>query len=334
MHNKIDFMIANIVWNPNKWKEILINPETGYDNPKKQLEHGSMNDKFDEKKPGFIQVKDKPVNFSNNGIIILYTTNTDKKTKQIVGIYTNANVLKEPKSYSWTGFDENIYNINIQANKDLSMVFPLYLNANKYEHVFDNKYFGRYYSYHDISLAKMIIKDELIELKKSGSYKNELRKLKNIYSYITNNKCDFKFLNSDEIEQQELIDYYSKDNSKEKLIEDLKNAEAQESQSVIVEQKSYKRDNKTIAQLKLYRDFKCQICGTQIRKKEGDFYIEVAHIKPKLMNGSETPDNILILCPNHHKEFDYGKLEILNHSKDNIEFELNERSYKIDLRII
>ena len=44
---------------------------------------------------------------------------------------------------------------------------------------------------------------------------------------------------------------------------------------------------------------------------DGSFYIEAAHIKPKSQQGTETPDNILILCPNHHKEFDLGKREII-----------------------
>jgi predicted HNH restriction endonuclease len=44
-----------------------------------------------------------------------------------------------------------------------------------------------------------------------------------------------------------------------------------------VDNKIYKRDNKAIALIKLLRDFKCQICGTTIVKKNGSRYIEAAH---------------------------------------------------------
>ncbi len=65
----------------------------------------------------------------------------------------------------------------------------------------------------------------------------------------------------------------------------------------------------------------------------GSFYIEAAHIKPKHKKGRETPDNILILCPNHHKEFDFGNLKIEKHAKDEIVFQLNSKRYNIDLGV-
>jgi len=335
------FIIANISWNPTRWRDTYINPKAGHEYARKFPGHESLNFKFDKKGIdnkknifGFVQWKYKPTNFENGGIIIFYTQNTDERKGQIVGIYCNVEILNDRLRHSWTGFENNIIDLNIKAEKDLSMLFPISLNANNYKSESKKRLTGQIgFSYHDISLAEQIVKDELIELQKSGIQETEFRKLKNIYSYITGKESDFEFLDSDEIEQQELIEIFTKENNKKKLIKDLSNVEASETETVIVQQKTYKRDNKTIAQLKLYRDFKCQICNTQIRKKNGGFYIEAAHIKPKHKNGSETPDNILILCPNHHKEFDYGKLEIKYQSKEKIEFELNDKNYEIDLRI-
>mgnify|MGYP006360662093 CR=1 FL=1 len=54
-----------------------------------------------------------------------------------------------------------------------------------------------------------------------------------------------------------------------------------------------------------------------------------AHIIPKKDKGNENKENILILCPNHHKEFDYGKRKIIEHTKKEIVFELNEKLYTI-----
>jgi len=143
---------------------------------------------------------------------------------------------------------------------------------------------------------------------------------------------NFEFYNSDEIEQIEIIKFYQKI-EREKIIKELSNLKATESEKVTVSQRRYKRDNKTIAQLKILRNFECQICRNKIKKSNGDFYVEAAHIKPKSTQGTETPDNILILCPNHHKEFDHGKLKIIKHTKKKIKFILNDENYKIDLNI-
>ncbi|MFH2029353.1 MAG: HNH endonuclease [Bacteroidota bacterium] len=46
--------------------------------------------------------------------------------------------------------------------------------------------------------------------------------------------------------------------------------------------------------------------------------MEAAHIKPKHKKSKETPENILILCPNHHKEFDFGRRIIREHNKQSM----------------
>jgi len=39
------------------------------------------------------------------------------------------------------------------------------------------------------------------------------------------------------------------------------------------------------------------------------------------------------LCPNHHKEFDYGDLKIIQHTKELIIFRLNGSEYNISLSL-
>lgn len=80
-------------------------------------------------------------------------------------------------------------------------------------------------------------------------------------------------------------------------------------------------------------DGKKQICGTQIPKADGTYYIEAAHITPKAQKGPELPENILILCPNHHKDFDYGKPVIIERDKEHIRFKLNGKEYNISLKL-
>jgi predicted restriction endonuclease len=75
------------------------------------------------------------------------------------------------------------------------------------------------------------------------------------------------------------------------------------------------------------------MCGTSILKKDGSFYVEAAHITEKKHKGPESPDNILILCPNHHKEFDFGNKKIIDRTKEKLYFELNGRKYNISLEL-
>jgi len=93
------------------------------------------------------------------------------------------------------------------------------------------------------------------------------------------------------------------------------------------------RDNATVSYIKILRSFKCQICGRNIRKRDGSLHVEGAHITEKKSSGPEIPSNILILCPNHHKEFDLGEREIIERDDNFIRFVMNGTEYRISLTI-
>jgi len=73
--------------------------------------------------------------------------------------------------------------------------------------------------------------------------------------------------------------------------------------------------------IKLDHDFTCQICGLRLNSPEGPF-AEAAHIKPlgRPHNGPDIQENILCLCPNHHKLLDTGSIRI-NRDLEVIDFE-------------
>ena len=70
--------------------------------------------------------------------------------------------------------------------------------------------------------------------------------------------------------------------------------------------------NTTIAkEVKELHNHRCQLCGER-REKDGSGYAEAHHIHPL---GAEPPGpdrkaNILVLCPNHHSDFDFGMLSV------------------------
>lgn len=77
------------------------------------------------------------------------------------------------------------------------------------------------------------------------------------------------------------------------------------------------RDYKLSRKLKDMYNFKCQICNKSILIWGNDdesfsHYIEVHHIKPlgKPHKGLDKISNMLVLCPNHHAEFDMGSIAI------------------------
>ena len=114
---------------------------------------------------------------------------------------------------------------------------------------------------------------------------------------------------------------------------ELKEVTPQTPETIEVKGKQYKRNNRIIAQLKILRDFKCQICGTRILKRDKYFYVEAAHIIQKKDRGPEIPDNLIILCPNHHKEYDLGEKQIIKKTKDEVVFNLNGIKYSVSLKV-
>ncbi len=97
---------------------------------------------------------------------------------------------------------------------------------------------------------------------------------------------------------------------------DLSWLDQEESDEVVerhtVQVQQQKRDRKTAARLKrLYRN-ECMICGVRLQVAEEQYYSEAAHIRPlgKPHDGPDKPSNMLVLCPNHHLQFDRGVLRL------------------------
>lgn len=73
------------------------------------------------------------------------------------------------------------------------------------------------------------------------------------------------------------------------------------------------RDTEKAQKIKrLYRD-RCQVCGIAIKVPGGKRYSEVHHLHPLKEGGDDSYGNMIVLCPNHHAEFDYRAVGI---SKD------------------
>lgn len=72
------------------------------------------------------------------------------------------------------------------------------------------------------------------------------------------------------------------------------------------------RDTSLSRKIKEENNWKCQICGESIILPNSKYYSEGHHLKPLggEHSGPDIRDNIIILCPTHHTEFDYGSIAI------------------------
>lgn len=92
--------------------------------------------------------------------------------------------------------------------------------------------------------------------------------------------------------------------------------EQEESDGVVerhtVEKKVQKRDRRKAAALKLHYKNACQFCGVRLEVGKNHFYSEAAHIKGlgEPHHGPDKASNMLVLCPNHHLQFDRGVLRL------------------------
>lgn len=75
--------------------------------------------------------------------------------------------------------------------------------------------------------------------------------------------------------------------------------------------KRFRRCQKLARKVKEIYGGKCQVCGFTFEKQgSGKPYAEAAHLVALGDGGADSLQNLLCLCPNHHKMLDHGPLEI------------------------
>lgn len=72
------------------------------------------------------------------------------------------------------------------------------------------------------------------------------------------------------------------------------------------------RNTDLVKELKRTYNHQCQVCGTTRQQKGQKGYAEGHHLQPlgRPHDGPDIQENILVLCPNHHADFDYGKIAV------------------------
>ena len=101
--------------------------------------------------------------------------------------------------------------------------------------------------------------------------------------------------------------------------------------SVIINRKI--RDTELARKIKHDYDWKCQICGKRIILPSNQFYAEGHHLRPlgSGYDGLDIRGNIIVLCPSHHAEFDYGSIAIDPKTKKIVHVDSNNEYHYRDL---
>ena len=119
-------------------------------------------------------------------------------------------------------------------------------------------------------------------------------------------------LADDESKLVEAIDAMDEEVSEEALMAAVAShtSSAPEQTESIV--KRAKRSRRLAGDLKALYQGHCQLCGFTFTTAAGNPYAEVAHLRPisETEKNLDVKDNVVVLCPNHHKMLDHGPLEI------------------------
>lgn len=94
--------------------------------------------------------------------------------------------------------------------------------------------------------------------------------------------------------------------------------------------KAYKRNPVLSLALKRKYEDKCQICGTTFKIDKG-FFCDTHHLKPLGAGGTDTSDNVLVLCPNHHRIFHRSRIEIISKTESKIVVRASKQIFDICL---
>ncbi len=83
----------------------------------------------------------------------------------------------------------------------------------------------------------------------------------------------------------------------------------------MVRRKDFDRDYPALDELKALYEHKCQVCHRRLQLGAERYYCEAHHLRPlgREHRGPADPSNVVILCPNHHAEFDFFLFAILDY---------------------
>jgi len=168
-------------------------------------------------------------------------------------------------------------------------------------------------SHHSWDVILKLKEKQILKIKNDDE--SEFReRSKTLSLKFQNKKYLSKYLNSYDVPNLSKLKpgvYFFKNISsvkKQKKLKEVKRGIPKKIFSVV---KHTKRDVKKVRDLKLHYLDKCQICKYCLILENGKRHSEVHHLRP-IGNelGNDDFDNMIVVCPNHHKAFDFSVLRL------------------------
>jgi predicted HNH restriction endonuclease len=77
--------------------------------------------------------------------------------------------------------------------------------------------------------------------------------------------------------------------------------------------------------MKVIYGYRCMVegCGFTFLKKNGELYAQAHHLESLSDGGPDDPDNIVVLCPNHHAQFHYANVEKESRTNEDLVVKIN-----------
>ena len=295
---KSRFIIADITWNPHGWRKIYRNTKAGAKPVQTYPGNESLNFDFNKKELdseqyvfGYSKWTRYPRKFEEPGIIFFFTKNLDEDQNYIIGVYGNASVIKPPKPTKWNGFENDVLHSTLKAEKEKSILFPVYLDADKYKDYSGwDRLVGQFgMRYISQELAVKILADEIEKVRALGDAgKKELDKLYSIMLTVGEDKDTKSYFDDDETATSNLT--------------------PKTRQSIIT---TRIRNNSAVKKLKALYGNKCQVTGEKyaFKKTNGQYYSEAHHLIPLGIGGADSAYNIVILSPLVHRMMHYADVD-------------------------
>jgi hypothetical protein len=136
----------------------------------------------------------------------------------------------------------------------------------------------------------------------------------------------------------------------EQIFENIEPVEADnENESILLEEK-YKHASPQVKEIiskriergkisqavKKINGYKCKVCEAlgntpfSFKKTNGEYYVETHHIIPvsNLTQGSLGISNLITVCANHHRQFHYGNIIIIDNTEDSLTLTIDGKEIK------
>lgn len=93
--------------------------------------------------------------------------------------------------------------------------------------------------------------------------------------------------------------------------------------------RTFRRNPVLSTALKIKYKDSCQICGATFKTDRGRFFTDTHHLRSLRKGGTDTSDNIVVVCPNHHRILGRSDLKFISKTRSRVIIEASGQRFEI-----